>query len=72
MINICITKSIAIYDHWGETEILNRGESLIEDIKKIWSCPDIINNFNLEIDVRTEFDFTDEVNVTGRTRLNWK
>lgn len=65
--NICITKSIAKYDHWGETEILNRGEALIEDIKKIWKCPDTINNINLEVDTRTEFDFTDEVNVTGRT-----
>lgn len=65
--NICITKSIAQYDHWGETEILNRGETLIEDIKKIWICPDTINNINLEVDTRTEFDFTDEVNVTGRT-----
>ncbi len=65
--NICITKSIAEYDHWGETEILNRGEQLIEDIKEIWKCPDMINNVNSEIDARTEFDFTDEVNVTGRT-----
>lgn len=32
--NICITKSIAQYAHWGEDEILNRGETLIEDIKK--------------------------------------
>ena len=65
--NICITKSIVQYDHWGEDEILNRGELLIEDIKKIWKCPDLINNVNSEVDTRTEFDFTDEVNVTGRT-----
>lgn len=65
--NICITKSIAQYDHWGETEILNRGEALIEDIKKIWKCPDTLNNINFDVDIRTEFDFTDEVNVTGRT-----
>lgn len=65
--NICITKSIAQYDHWGENEILNRGETLIEDIKKIWKCPDMLNNINLDVDTRTEFDFTDEVNVTGRT-----
>ena len=65
--NICITKSIAQYAHWGEDEILNRGETLIEDIKKIWKCPDVINNAKFESDTRTEFDFTDEVNVTGRT-----
>ena len=65
--NICITKSIAQYAHWGEDEILNRGESLIEDIKKIWKCPDRINNVHAEDDTRTEFDFTDEVNITGRT-----
>jgi len=65
--NICITKSIVKYEHWGEAEIINRAEALIEDIKKIWVCPDVINHANLEIDTRTEFDFTDEVNVTGRT-----
>ncbi len=27
----------------------------------------MINNAKFEIDTRTEFDFTDEVNVTGRT-----
>lgn len=65
--NICITKSIVQYNHWGEAEILKRGEILIEDIKKIWACPDMINNTNSEVDIRTEFDFTEEVNVTGRT-----
>ena len=34
---------------------------MAEGIKEIWSCPDIINNINLEIAVRTELDFTDEV-----------
>ena len=47
--NVCITKSIVQYDHWGEAEILNRGNVLVEDIKRIWKCPDIINNTNIMI-----------------------
>lgn len=67
--NVCITKSISEYEHWGEAEILERSEALIKDIEKIWSCPKTINNTYSEIDIRTEFDFTDEVDVTGRTPL---
>lgn len=67
--NICITKAIADYEQWNESEILARSESLIKDIEKIWSCPSGINNTYLESDTRTEFDFSDEVNVTGRTPI---
>ncbi|MCD7918901.1 MAG: DUF262 domain-containing protein [Clostridiales bacterium] len=64
--NVSITRSLGELDHWGEHEILNRGNDLIKDIEKIWPCPDIINNANSKIDDRTEFDFFDEVDVTGR------
>ena len=65
--NVNITKAIVDYEHWGEDEILSRGQTLIEAISNIWCCPEMINNSKTEIDTRTEFDFTDEVDVTGRT-----
>ncbi len=67
--NICITKDIAKCEQWKEGEILARSEALVNDVTEIWKCPNIINNVNIEMDTRTEFDFTDEVNVTGRTPI---
>lgn len=65
--NIYISKEIAKMDSWGEKEIVKRSEWLIKEIASIWKCPDIINLNESAIDTRTEFDITDEVDVTGRT-----
>lgn len=65
--NVTITKSIARYEHWVEEDIIARSEELIKQISTVWICPDIINSAKSEVDTRTEFDFTDEIDVTGRT-----
>lgn len=65
--NISITKKICQCEHWGENEIINRAGFMIDEICKIWECPDAINNEKMEMDGRTEFDIMDEVDVTGRT-----
>lgn len=65
--NISITKKICQCEHWGENEIINRAGFMIDEICKIWECPDVINNEKMEMDGRTEFDIMDEVDVTGRT-----
>lgn len=65
--NVYITRNISSYEHWNEDEIKNRCNKMIEEIEKIWICPEMISSADEDIDTRTEFDFTDEVNVTGRT-----
>lgn len=65
--NVYICKNLSQYDTWGETEIINRAEILINEICNIWSCPEVINAQESYIDTRTEFDITEEVDVTGRT-----
>lgn len=64
--NIYMTKEICKYSAWGETEIVARGECLIKEICLIWECPDAIKATKSTVDTRTEFDITDNVNVTGR------
>lgn len=65
--NIYINKRLADFDAWGEAEIIKRSEWLINEICSIWKCPDIITSEEVCIDTRTEFDITDEADVTGRT-----
>jgi uncharacterized protein with ParB-like and HNH nuclease domain len=65
--NVCITKRISEYEHWNEAEIIERANYLIDEINKIWKCPEMINNAKFETDIRTEFDIMDELDVTGRT-----
>jgi len=65
--NIYISKAIAKAECWNEEEIIKRSDWLIKQICSIWKCPDIIVSGEPEIDTRTEFDITDEVDVTGRT-----
>lgn len=65
--NIYISKMISGVETWGEMEIIKRSEWLIKEICSIWECPDVINLNDSNVDTRTEFDITDEVDVTGRT-----
>lgn len=65
--NIYINKYLAAFDTWGEAEIIKRSEWIINEICSIWKCPDIINSGEAVADTRTEFDITDEADVTGRT-----
>ena len=67
--NICITKSLCEYDHWSEDTIKERCDLLSKEIEKIWACPELINNKEIDTDIRTEFDLTDDANVTGRTPI---
>ena len=64
--NIYMNKEICRHDAWGESEIIARGEALAKEICSIWSCPDAIKANKTTVDTRTEFDITDEVDVTGR------
>lgn len=65
--NIYINKHLAAFDTWGEAEIIKRSEWIINEICSIWKCPDIITSGEASVDTRTEFDITDEADVTGRT-----
>lgn len=65
--NIYISKALSKIDMWNEEEIVKRSEWLIKEICCIWKCPDAVNSREYDIDTRTEFDITDEVDVTGRT-----
>lgn len=65
--NIYISKELAKLDSWSENEIVQRSEKLIREISAIWRCPDMINSNESLVDTRTEFDITEEVDVTGRT-----
>ena len=64
--NISITKILADFDQWNENSIAQRAEFLIGEIEKIWKCPDEIRLKKSNFDDQTEFDFSDDVNVTGR------
>lgn len=63
--HIYMNKEISEYTDWTEKEILLRGRELINIICDIWKCPKEVKGENF-VDMRTEFDFTDEVDVTGR------
>lgn len=65
--NIYICKEIAQYDVWNEAEIVKRSEHLIKEISTIWKCPEVIIEDESSVDTRTEFDMTEEIDVTGRT-----
>ena len=65
--NISITKDLSKYGEWNEKSIVERAKFYINEILKIWSCPDLIRNLKDENADRVEFDIIDEVNVTGRS-----
>ena len=65
--NLYMNKEIGVYQQWGEDEILARCKALSKDICAVWVCPDAVSSKKYNADTRTEFDITDEVNVTGRT-----
>ena len=65
--NIYISKALSKIALWNEEEIVKRSEWLIKEICCIWECPDVVNSSEYDIDTRTEFDITEEVDVTGRT-----
>lgn len=65
--NIYINKQLLALDEWGEKEINDRTDWLTKQISLIWKCPNIINVSDNYIDTRTEFDISEEVDVTGRT-----
>lgn len=64
--NLYMNKKIANNELWTETEIIERNEFMFQEISSIWECPEIINHALSSIDMRSEFDIMDEVNVTGR------
>lgn len=64
--NIYISKSLAKINAWNDVEIVKRSEWLIKEICSIWQCPELIRFSEYDVDTRTEFDITDEVDVTGR------
>lgn len=65
--NVYMNQEICGFEFWGEAQILKRTNLLIEETSAIWRCPDAVSASNSGPDTRTDFDITDEVNVTGRT-----
>lgn len=65
--NIYINKHLLELEEWSEKEIIDRTDWLTKEISLIWMCPSIINTSDNYIDTRTEFDISEEVDVTGRT-----
>ena len=65
--NIYINKGLSKIDTWNEIEIVKRSGWIIDEICSIWQCPDAISMSENDVDIRTEFDIMDEVDVTGRT-----
>lgn len=65
--NIYINKELSKFEAWSESEIIKRCEYLIQEISSIWKCPELINAEEFYVDTRTEFDISEEIDVTGRT-----
>jgi len=65
--NIYLNREIAEHKTWGKREIVDRCSNMIEEICMLWKCPEIVSSKVDSSDMRTEFDMSDEVDVTGRT-----
>jgi ribosomal protein S19 len=57
------------YKEWGEVEIDSRSEKLFNELIGIWKYPDIQISDENVINTKTEFDITDDIDVTGKSPI---
>ncbi|WEV37469.1 DUF262 domain-containing protein [Lactobacillus sp. ESL0677] len=65
--NINLTREVAqSYSNWDETAITTRAKQLIAELLQIFPKPKVYSEKQAEQVLAGEYNFTDEVNITGR------
>lgn len=65
--NIKMSREIANYDKWKDTEIKDRAEQLFEKAKKIWKLPQGYDNKNIDnLEYGKNYLLGSNINITGK------
>lgn len=65
--NIKMSREIANYDKWKDTEIKDRAEQLFEKAKRIWKLPQGYDNKNIDnLEYRKNYLLGSNINITGK------
>ena len=65
--NIKMSREIANYDKWKDTEIKDRAEQLFEKAKRIWKLPQGYDNKNIDnLEYGKNYLLGSNINITGK------